>query len=78
MVRTADRKLVFLEDTGEPVQLFDLQADPHEDVNVVCRSDYRKNRDELMESLVSPFLSPGLAKPGPGILDRLKKAHFSG
>lgn len=75
MVRTADRKLVFLEDTGEPVQLFDLQADPHEDLNVVGRSDYRKDRDALMENLVTPFLSPGLAKPGPGILDRLRKAQ---
>jgi arylsulfatase A-like enzyme len=75
MVRTADRKLVFLEDTGEPVQLFDLQADPHEDLNVVGRGDYRKDRDELMENLVTPFLSPGLAKPGPGILDRLRKAQ---
>ena len=65
MVRTADRKLVFVEETGEPVQLFDLQADPHENLNVVGRGDYRKDRDELMENLVTPFLSAGLARPGP-------------
>jgi arylsulfatase len=75
MVRTADHKLVFLEDTGEPVQLFDLRADPHEDLNVVGCGDYRKDRDELMENLVTPFLSPGLAKPGPGVLDRLRKSQ---
>ena len=37
MVRTAGHKLVFVEDTLEPVQLFDLAADPLEDVNVVSR-----------------------------------------
>ena len=77
MVRTADRKLVFLEDTGEPVQFFDLEADPHEDLNVVGRSDYRKDRDELMENLVTPFLSQGSAQQGSGILDRLRKANQS-
>ena len=65
MVRTADHKLVFVEETGEPVQLFDLQADPHENLNVVGRGDYRKDRDELMENLVTPFLSAALARPGP-------------
>jgi arylsulfatase len=75
MVRTAGHKLVFLEDTGEPVQLFDLLADPREDLNVVSRGDYRKDRDELMENLVTPFLSGGLERPGPGILDRLRKAQ---
>ena len=41
------------------------QADPHENLNVVGRGDYRKDRDELMENLVTPFLSAGLARPGP-------------
>jgi hypothetical protein len=63
----------FTEEAGHAVTQH--LADPHEDLNVVGRSDYRKDRDELMENLVTPFLSPGLAKPGPGILDRLRKAQ---
>lgn len=71
MVRTQGHKLVFLEDTGEPVQLFDLGADPLEDVNVVGRGDHRQARDALMESLVGPFLAPGPVRHGPGLLERL-------
>ena len=62
MVRTAEYKLVFVEDTLEPVQLFDLAADPLEDVNVVGRSDHRRTRDTLMETLVGSVPGPG---PGP-------------
>ncbi len=75
MVRTLGRKLVFVEDIGEPVQLFDLQADPHEDLNVVGRSDYRKDRDELMATLVTPFLSPGRVRPGRWDRDRITRAQ---
>lgn len=77
MVRTAEYKLVFVEDTLEPVQLFDLAADPLEDVNVVGRSDHRRTRDTLMETLVAPFLAPGLVRHGPGLLDRLRAAQVT-
>lgn len=77
MVRTAEYKLVFVEDTLEPVQLFDLVADPLEDVNVVGRSDHRRTRDTLMETLVAPFLAPGLVRHGPGLLDRLRAAQVT-
>jgi choline-sulfatase len=63
MVRTAGHKLVFVEDTLEPVQLFDLAADPLEDVNVVSRGDQREAREALMGDLVGPFLAPGPVRP---------------
>ena len=69
MVRTARHKLVFVEDTLEPVQLFDLAADPLEDVNVVSRGDQREAREALMGDLVGPFLAPGPVRP-----DRLRPA----
>jgi arylsulfatase len=62
MVRTPARKLVYVTDTLEPVQLFDLAADPLEDVNVVGRGDYREARDALMNDLVIPFAGGG--RPG--------------
>jgi arylsulfatase len=78
MVRTPRYKLVFVEDRLEPVQLFDLAADPLEDVNVVERSDHRQARDALMEALVVPFLAPGPVRRGPGLLDRLGGARAEG
>jgi arylsulfatase len=62
MVRTHAHKLVYVTDTLEPVQLFDLAADPLEDVNVVARSDYREAREALMDDLVIPFA--GGRRPG--------------
>jgi choline-sulfatase len=62
MVRTRAHKLVFVADTREPVQLFDLAADPLEDVNVVARGDYREAREVLTNDLVIPFADGG--RPG--------------
>jgi choline-sulfatase len=62
MVRTNAHKLVYVADTLEPVQLFDLAADPLEDVNVVARGDYREAREALMNDLVIPFAGGG--RPG--------------
>jgi choline-sulfatase len=66
MVRTPGHKLVFAEDTGEPVQLFDLAEDPLEDANLVSSDAHRETRDALMGTLVRPFLAPGVVRPaGP-------------
>ena len=74
MVRTSSHKLVFVEDSHEPVQLFDLGADTTEDTNLVNDVANRGVRDRLMETLVEPFLAPGRVRPGPGILDRFQRA----
>jgi arylsulfatase len=71
MARTSRYKLVVLEDSLEPVQLFDLAADPLEESNVVHAGEYRATLDDLMEAYVAPFLAPGATRPGPGIFDRL-------
>ncbi len=63
MVRTPGHKLVFAEDTGEPVQLFDLAEDPLEDANLVSSDAHRETRDALMGTLVRPFLAPGVVRP---------------
>jgi arylsulfatase len=55
MVRTQEHKLVFMADTLEPVQLFDLGADPLEDANVVASADQRPARDALLRDVVAPF-----------------------
>lgn len=65
MARTSSHKLVFVEDSHEPVQLFDLDADPTEDTNLVHDTAHRGVRDHVMETLVEPFLgaSPGGRAP---------------
>lgn len=63
-MRTASHKLVVKEDTAEPVQLFDLQADPEEDVNVVGHRDRREVRDRLMGEHMAPFLAAGRVEAG--------------
>lgn len=75
MVRTPSHKLVFLEDDVKPVQMFDLQSDPLEEANVVDSGEHRQARDELMGTVVRPFLSPGARRPGPGIFDRFSVVH---
>jgi arylsulfatase A-like enzyme len=78
MVRTPAHKLVFVEDTGEPVQLFDLATDPLEDANLVSRDDQHQARDALMSTLVTPFLAPGPVQHGPGLLDGFQDAPAAG
>jgi arylsulfatase len=74
MVRTSSHKLVFVEDTHEPVQLFDLGADPTEDIDLVNDVAHRGVRNRLMETLVEPFLAPGRVRLGPGVLDHFVRA----
>ncbi len=72
MVRTPTHKLVFHEDTLEPVQLFALDEDPTEDVNLVRDGSARDVLEELLETRVRPFLKNGRRKPGPGVFERAR------
>jgi arylsulfatase A-like enzyme len=71
MVRTPSHKLVFVQDTLEPAQLFDLAADPREDSNIIGQPDQTQVTDDLMGTYATPFMAPGRVKPGPGVLDPL-------
>ncbi|MGH9046358.1 MAG: sulfatase family protein, partial [Acidimicrobiales bacterium] len=69
MVRTKSHKLVFVEKTFEPVQLFDLIEDPNEDANVIERTDQRAARDQLVQE-ASAFLASGVLERPPGVFER--------
>lgn len=69
MVRTDRHKLVFHEDSLTPAQLFDLEADPTEDHNLVQEPSAGAVLEELLESRARPFLAGGRNVPGPSILD---------
>lgn len=70
MVRTPTHKLVFTEDTYTPVQFFDLQADPREEINHVNDSGQPEELRDAMElELVKPFLERGRTKLGPGVFE---------
>jgi arylsulfatase A-like enzyme len=56
-------KLVVDEDACAACQLFDLEADPHEDENVIADTAYASVLDELMETQVRPFLATAPARP---------------
>ncbi len=60
-------KLVVDEDALSPCQLFDLDADPNEDNNVVLDSGYTGVVDELMEGQVRPFFTVEPARPHKSI-----------
>lgn len=64
-------KLVVYENTMEPVQLFDLAADPKEDRNVVGNPDYAKILNEMMETDVRPFFATKPLRPHLDIVQRL-------
>src|SRR5262249_9749905 len=55
-------KLVVWEATSEPVQLFDRDADPSEDRNVIGDPAYAQARDDLMSRIVTPFLAGAPAR----------------
>jgi len=72
MVRTASHKIVFWEDAAETVQFFDLVADPLEEVSLAEDPAERAIIEDLTETLVKPFLAPGVFRPGPGTFDRTR------
>lgn len=62
MWRTERYKLVVHEPSEQPAQLFDLKADPAEDVNLVTSPVHQEILRELMDSHVRPFLAAAPAK----------------
>ena len=73
MVRTSSHKLVFGEETHGPVQLFDLDDDPHEDTNLLLTGNSAHLCDRLMKDVVWPFLALGPVRLGsPSFGQRLR------
>lgn len=70
MFRTASHKLVVYEDTGEPMQLFDLQADPLEDHNLVLSGGAEEDIERMMARYVRPFLAVRPLRPTRSIIER--------
>ena len=62
---TSRHKIVVDEDAREPCQLFDLDADPNEDSNLLADPAYKDVVDELMATVVQPFLATAPARPHP-------------
>ncbi len=60
---TEQNKLVVDEDALAPCQLFDRQADPLEDHNLVADPEAKHVVDELMETYVRPFLATAPKRP---------------
>jgi arylsulfatase A-like enzyme len=58
-------RLVVDEDAAAPCQLFDLDADPAEDVNLVTDPAHRGALDDLMTAYVRPFLATPPQRPHP-------------
>lgn len=78
MVRTGRHKLVFHEDSVSPGQLFDLEQDPAEDVNLISDPAAAAVLEELMETRVKPFIGGGRRRPGPGIFERGRQSSPGG
>jgi arylsulfatase len=60
-------RLVVDEDAGTPCQLFDLDADPAEDVNLLRDPAMSAVVEELMDEHVRPFLAVPPARPVPSL-----------
>jgi choline-sulfatase len=58
-------KIVVDEDACVPCQLFDLEADPNEDHDLVADPQARAVLDELMDEWVRPFLKTTPVRPHP-------------
>lgn len=70
MFRTASEKLVVYEDTGEPMQYFDLSNDPLEDENLVGKG-VADDRIEAMQARYSrPFLAIRPVRPHRTMIER--------
>ena len=61
--KTDRYKLVVDEDQLEPAALFDLDADPSEDHNLIVDPMARPVVDELMETTVRPFFTSPPVRP---------------
>jgi len=65
MFETERYKLVVDEENRSACQLFDLVADPTEDENLLPDPAFASVADELMQSLVEPFLATSPLRPHP-------------
>ena len=70
MFRTPTRKLVVHEDTMEPVQFFDLEADPLEDRNLVLAGGAEAEIEAMMARHVRPFLAIRPLRASRSIIER--------
>lgn len=79
MFRTATRKLVVYEDTGEPMQFFDLEADPLEERDLVFAGGAEAEIEEMQARYVRPFFSTRPIRPVRSVIERgsmAKNAFF--
>lgn len=70
MFRTATEKLVVYEDTIEPMQFFDLEADPFENRNLVGTGEADDRIEALMAQYARPFLAIRPLRPHRGLIER--------
>ena len=61
--QTEQFKLVIDEDARTPCQLFDVQADPAEDHDLLADPQMKDKIEELMDTHVRPFLATPPARP---------------
>jgi len=71
MFRSERYKLVVYEDDGQPVQLFDMAADPDENRNLIDDPASAPVVSDMMARYVEPFLQIPPRRFGPGLVDRL-------
>lgn len=74
MFRTATHKLVVYEDTLEPMQFFDLVADPLEDDNLVGSGRDQGVIEAMMARYARPFLKIRPVRPNRSIIERGRMA----
>ena len=70
MVLEGPHKLVVYEDELLAVQLFDLEADPAEDRNLIADPAYAQVVRRLMDTRVRPFLATPPLRPHPDMVQR--------
>lgn len=77
MFRTATCKLVVYEDTGEPMQFFDLEADPMEERNLVLSGGAEARIEEMQARYARPFLGIRPIRPARNLIERGSMAKNS-
>lgn len=70
MFRTATRKLVVYEDTGEAMQFFDLDADPLEECNLVLSGGAEAEIEDMQARYVRPFFHTRPVRPVRSMVER--------
>lgn len=70
MFRTSRHKLVVFEDTLEPMQFFDLDADPHENRNLVGVPGAAAAIEAMMAAYARPFLRIRPIRPNRSVIER--------